>query len=109
MKNREERPTNLDRGATQQSFDFGNEEDSTLPAELLRQELTDPAFGDTPSLNVSSETSLTEQVVDSENLVRAWSRVKKNQGAPGPDGMTIREFESWCPEHWPAIQQQLLD
>ncbi len=58
MKNREERPTNLDRGATQQTFDFGNEADDLLPVNFLRQELTDPAFADTPSLQVSSETSL---------------------------------------------------
>ena len=109
MKNREERPTNLDRGATQQTFDFGNEDDDLLPVNILRQELTDPAFADTPSLQVSPETNLMEQIVDPENLARAWSRVKRNRGAPGPDGMTIREFESWCPEHWPAIQQQLLD
>ena len=44
MKNREERPTNLDRGATQQTFDFGDEVEPTLPANFLRPEVTDPAF-----------------------------------------------------------------
>ena len=34
MKNREERPTNLDRSATQQTFDLGNEVDCPLPAEF---------------------------------------------------------------------------
>ncbi len=64
MKNREERPTNLDRGATQQTFDFGNEEDHRLPVNFLSPEVTDPAFADAPSLQVSSETRLMEQVVD---------------------------------------------
>ena len=109
MKNREERLTNLDRGATQQTFNFGNEDDDLLPVNFLRPEVTDPAFADTPSLQVSPETNLMELIVDSDNLARAWSRVKRNRGAPGPDGMTIKQFESWCPEHWPAIQQQLLD
>ena len=109
MKNREERPPNSDRGATQQTFDFGNEEDDLVPADFLRPEVTDPALGDTPSLSVSPETSLMELIVDPDNLVRAWSRVKQNRGAPGPDGMTIRQFESWCREHWPTIRQQLLD
>ena len=45
MKNREERPTNLDRGATQQTFDFGDEDEPTLPANFLCPEVTDPAFG----------------------------------------------------------------
>ena len=40
MKNREERPTNLDRGATQQTFDFGDEVEPTLPANFLRPEVT---------------------------------------------------------------------
>ena len=109
MKNREERPANLDRGATQQPFDFGNEEDSMLSADLLRQELTDPALADTPSLNVSPETSLMELIVAPRNLQLAWRRVKRNRGAPGPDGMTIKQFESWWPVHWPAIRQQLLE
>lgn len=109
MKNREERPTNSDRGATQQTFDFGNEAEAMLPADFLRQEVTDPASDDTPSLSVSPDADLLEQIVDPENLARAWRRVKRNRGAPGPDGMTIHEFESWCPEHWPVIRQQLLD
>ena len=33
-----------------------------------------------------------EQIVDPQNLDRAWRRVKKNRGAPGPDGMTIRNL-----------------
>jgi RNA-directed DNA polymerase len=109
MKNREERPTNLDRGATQQTFDFGNEDERMLPANFLRPEVTDPAFADTPSLSVPPDLDLITQVVDSRNLEQAWRRVKRNRGAPGPDGMTIRDFENWCREHWPAIQQQLLD
>jgi hypothetical protein len=109
MRNREERPTNLDRGATQQTFDFGDEVEPTLPANFLRPEVTDPAFADTPSLSVSPDADLMEQVVDPRNLEQAWRRVKRNRGAPGPDGMTIKQFESWCPEHWAAIQQQLRD
>lgn len=109
MKNREERPTASDRGASQRTFDFGDEAESMLSANLLRPELTDPASIDTPSLSVSSETDLMEQVVDPRNLDRAWRQVKGNRGAPGPDGMTIKAFESWCPEHWPAVKQQLLD
>ena len=90
MKNREERPPNSDRGATQQTFDFGNEEDDLVPADFLRPEVTDPALGDTPSLRVSPETSLMELVVDPDNLVRAWRRVKKNRGAPGRHWRSVR-------------------
>ena len=50
-----------------------------------------------------------EQVVDPENLERAWRQVKRNRGAPGPDGMTIKQFEVWARENWPTVRQQLLD
>jgi|GEM_PF-2830511 hypothetical protein len=53
MKNREERPTNLDRGSTQQTFDFRNEDEGELLVDFLRLEVTDPAFADTRSLSVS--------------------------------------------------------
>ncbi len=109
MKNREERPMASDRGATQQTFDFGHEEEPMPPANLLRQESTDPASLDTPSLNVSPGANLMEQVVDPRNLERAWRQVKRNRGAPGPDGMTIKQFEVWARENWRGVRQQLLD
>ena len=87
----------------------GDEIGPTLPANLLRQKLTDQASIDTLSLSVFPETDLMEQLVDPPNLDREWRRVKANRGALGPDGMTSKAFENWCPEHWPAVQQQLLD
>ena len=98
-----------DRGASQRTFDFGNEEEPTLFANLLRPELTDPACVDTPSPRVSSETDLMEVIVSPINIARAWRQVRRNRGAPGPDGLTITEFEGWCVEHWPAVRQQLLE
>jgi RNA-directed DNA polymerase len=109
MKKREERPMTSDRGAWQQTFDFGDEADPMPPANLLRQESTDPAFADTPSLSVCLDADLMEQVVDPQNLERAWSQVRRNRGAPGPDGLTITQFEFWARENWPTVRQQLLD
>jgi RNA-directed DNA polymerase len=109
MKYREERPTASDRGASQQTLDFGNEEESLLLANLLRPECTDPASDDTPSLNVSSDEELMELIVHPYTLEGAWRQVKRNRGAPGPDGVTTQAFEGWCREHWPAVKQQLLD
>jgi RNA-directed DNA polymerase len=100
---------NLDRGASQQTLDFGNEVEPMRPANLLRPECTDPASADTPSLSVASDAGLMEFVVDPRNLERAWQQVKRNRGAPGPDGMTIGEFEDWCRRHWATVRQQLLD
>ena len=53
--------------------------------------------------------SLMEAVVDPANMERAWKQVKANRGAPGPDGITIREFPEWLRPRWPEIKQQLLD
>ena len=100
---------NSDRGALQLQFDFGDEAETKPLAKLLRQEPTDPAHVGQPSLSASPADALMEQVVDTENLERAWRQVKRNRGAPGPDGLTIKQFEGWAGENWPAVRQQLLD
>jgi len=61
-----------------------------------------------PALSDSPE-SLMQQVVDEANLETAWKNVKRNRGAPGPDGITIADFPEWFRPRWPTIRQQLLD
>jgi RNA-directed DNA polymerase len=90
---------------------------------------TDPTDGDTikaraletPSLAQSDSAimkqktlsfdtvQLMELIVDQDNLERAWKNVKRNGGAPGPDGITIAEFPETFRPLWPKIRQQLLD
>ena len=94
---------NSDRGALPQKFELAREPEPTRLAELLRPESTDSAFDDQPALNASSADALMEQVVDVDNLDRAWRQVRRNRGAPGPDGMTIKQFEAWAREHCPAF------
>ena len=76
---------------------------------LFRQERTDPARNDQPALSPFSADALMELAVAPRILERAWRQVRRNRGAPGPDGMTIGEFEDWARANWPAIRQQLLD
>ncbi len=57
----------------------------------------------------SLSMNLMEQVVDTENMERAWKKVKANRGAPGPDGITLEQFLEHLRPLWPAIRQQLLD
>jgi len=51
---------------------------------------------------------LLEQVLASENMQRAWERVRANQGAAGIDGMSVKRFPEFAREHWPAIRQSLM-
>jgi RNA-directed DNA polymerase len=53
------------------------------------------------------EANLMEQILHPENLHRAWTRVKSNQGAPGIDGMRIEDFPDHARHHWEQICQNL--
>lgn len=50
-----------------------------------------------------------EAVVEPDNMTLAWKNVRANRGAPGPDGITLAEFEDYLRPRWPGIRQQLLD
>ena len=91
LKNKEELPMNSSRG------------------KLLRQECTGSARTDQPALEASGVDALMELVVAPANLERAWRQVRRNRGAPGPDGMTIGEFPAWARANLPTVRQQLLD
>ena len=57
----------------------------------------------------SLSEDLMEQVVDPENMERAWRKVKANRGAPGPDGITLKQFPEHFRSIWPELRQRLLD
>jgi RNA-directed DNA polymerase len=51
---------------------------------------------------------LMEAVVERSNMLGAYERVVKNEGAPGVDGLTVAEFKPWLQAHWPKVRQALL-
>lgn len=53
--------------------------------------------------------NLMERICERENLNRAYKRVKANRGAPGIDGMTVKELYGWIKIHKEALVAALLD
>lgn len=51
---------------------------------------------------------LMEAVVERSNMLCAYERVVKNQGAPGVDGLTTTEMKPWLQAHWGKIREALL-
>ncbi len=56
----------------------------------------------------SEEVQLMERVVDYDNMVKAYKKVKSNGGSPGVDGMTVQELGPYLREHWPEVRETLL-
>ncbi len=52
---------------------------------------------------------LLERILSTENMERAWKRVKSNKGAPGIDGITIDNFQERTRFLWPGIRESLLN
>ena len=57
----------------------------------------------------ANNINLLEQVLDRDNMNRAWHRVRANKGAAGVDGVTIDAFPEWLRVHWPEIQQAIRE
>ena len=51
---------------------------------------------------------LLERILSRENMLRAWKRVRANKGAPGMDGIHIKDFPEYLKAHWPGIREELL-
>lgn len=51
---------------------------------------------------------LLEQIVDTENLNRAYKRVKRNKGAGGVDGMGVDELLQYLKENGEGIRESIL-
>ena len=51
---------------------------------------------------------LMEAICDPDNIEAALRAVVRNKGAPGVDGMTVRQLPSILKARWPEIEHQLL-
>ena len=49
-----------------------------------------------------------EQIVERENMQKAYQRVMRNKGAPGIDKMQVSNLKPYLDKHWARIKQELL-
>ncbi|WP_223418504.1 hypothetical protein ACNH6B_13550 [Shewanella basaltis] len=72
---------------------------TTSPDDYYQQRIDmQPAFNN----------DLFQQLLEPENLHRAWRQVKANKGAAGIDGMTIEAFPLWMQQGgWQQCKSQL--
>lgn len=57
---------------------------------------------------VAEDQQLIEELIERENLNRAWKQVRRNRGAPGVDGRDMEQTRSHLNGHWPEIREHLL-
>lgn len=57
----------------------------------------------------TGQVRLMESICEWSNMKRAVKRVVKNKGAPGVDGMTVRQVKRYLRRHWDKIEKDLLD
>lgn len=57
----------------------------------------------------NEDIGLLEQVLERENMFQALYRVERNQGAPGIDGMTVKELRQYVKENWVLTKEALLE
>lgn len=68
-----------------------------------------PSTGNRKSEERGGANDLLERILDRDNLNRAYKRVKRNQGAPGIDGMTVEDALPWLREHKEELLQSIRD
>jgi RNA-directed DNA polymerase len=56
----------------------------------------------------ASTKHLMEAICDPDNIEAALRAVVRNKGAPGVDGMTVRQLPGVLKARWPEIEHQLL-
>ena len=85
---------------------FAREKRSESP--MAREEGTVPVAADSCTESPTSNDRLMERICDPLNLEGAMARVIANGGAPGVDGMTVKQLEKYFERHRDRIIGELL-
>ena len=70
-----------------------------------RDEYAEARNIDNQEVEEADGAQLFEEILNRDNLNRAYERVKANKGAPGIDGMTVEDSLGWLREH----REELLE
>ena len=95
----EQRQPNIPKGSCQQR-------ETVKPLGYAGVPSSSPAQTDPSSREDQSD--LLEQMLESENLRRAYKRVVQNGGAPGVDSVTVAELQVYLKTHWKTAKAELL-
>ena len=61
------------------------------------------------SKRLTDQQQLLEMILERANMWDAYKRVRKNDGAPGVDGMTVKQAGKYLKRHWLKIRTAILD
>jgi RNA-directed DNA polymerase len=82
--------------------------DTTEPTKLVKPTGVEPRAEPSPTRDEgTSSAGLWERMWKRQNLYTAMKRVESNGGAPGTDGMTVKELRPYLREHWLEIRAAL--
>jgi RNA-directed DNA polymerase len=62
-----------------------------------------------PADQAPMHDELLEQILERDNMLRAWKRIKANNGAAGVDGLSVGEAASFIRQHWEGIRSSLAN
>jgi RNA-directed DNA polymerase len=81
---------------------------ATGEARSGRRQGTEPCAARTGLEHPADALLTMEVVVERENMRKALKQVQRNKGAPGSDGMTVKQLGAHLTSQWPVIRDQLL-
>lgn len=57
----------------------------------------------------AEQRQLLDVAMERHNVWSAYRKVVRNGGAPGVDGLSVRQLKDWLKMHWPSVRVALLE